>query len=269
MTKLMKYELNRRKHMLIGAAITMLFLEWIALLGIYNGGGWRAASGGGWNGWNILAVGMTALLVIGGFALTTLDAVTRLYSDYKQKHGYMLFMTPQSGYRIIWAKTVFALLEILAAGLIIAGCLALSCMALEHVYGAVSIFFANPPIDIGVLINLITSGGILGLLQIMAQLSIALLAVTVSRAVTQGSSYNWLIALAMYFALAVVVNVGNSYLLLAFGVVGDVLRINNGIALIDSGLLTKYLIIGAVTYSAWFTGCTLLSGRLINRGMDI
>lgn len=269
MMKIMKYELARRKHMLIGAAITILFLEGITLLGIYNGGGWVGKAGDGWNGWNILAVTMTGLLVAGLCILTFLDAVTRLYSDYKQKHGYMIFMTPQSGYRIIWAKTIFAVLEIIAAGLVIAGCLALSCMAIEHVYGGVTKFFAHPPADLDIIIRVSTGGIILGLLQIMAQLSIAILAVTVSRAMTRSSSYNWLIALLMYFALAVVVNVANGTLLLAFDVGADMIRVARAADIIGSGFLLKYFVIGAVTYSAWFTGCTLLSGRLINRGIDL
>jgi hypothetical protein len=269
MTKLMKYELARRKQMFIGAAITILFMEGLTLLGIYNGGGLWRMGGDIWDGWNVLAITMTALLVIGGFVLAFLDAVTRLYSDYKQKQGYMILMTPQSGYRVIWAKTIFALLDILAAGLVIAGCLALSCMAIENVYGGVTKFFAYPPADIDIIINVGISGIILGLFQIMAQLSIAILAVTVARVMTQGKSYNWLIALLMYFALAVIVNVADGALLVAFGVVRDIRLVDSGTPFIDSGLLAKYCIIGAVTYSAWFAGCTLLSGRLINRGIDI
>jgi hypothetical protein len=266
MTKLLKYEFSRRKQMLIGAAIAMLFIEGVVLVGIYNGGGWKEAGVSGWNNSNILAVAMTALLVIGGYVLAFLDSVTRLYSDYKQKHGYMILMTPQSGYRIIWAKTLFALLEIVAAGILTAVCLALSCMAIEHVYGGVTLFFAEPPVDLGVLTWAGISCILVWLLQTMAQISIAILAVTVSRAVTQGSSYNWLIALLMYFALAILVNVVNGAVLIAIGAIRDFMFIDD---IIKTGLLAKYLTIGAVLYSAWFAGCTRLSGRLINRGMDI
>lgn len=269
MIKLMKYELKRRKQMFIGAAIAMLFLEGVAIFSIYSSADIARIGTSGMYSWITLAVVMTALLVIGGYVLAFLDAVTRLYSDYKQKQGYMILMTPQSGYRIIWAKTIFALLEILAAGIITAICLALSCLVIENVYGGVTKFFTAPPTDIGVLIRFVTGGGILLLFQTMAQLSIAILAVTVARAVTQGKSYNWLIALAMYFALAVLVNLVNGALLIAFGAAGDIMRVNTGTSLIYSGLFAKYCIIGAVTFSAWFAGCTLLSGRLINRGVDI
>jgi hypothetical protein len=73
----------------------------------------------------------------------------------------------------------------------------------------------------------------------------------------------------MYFALALIVNIVNGVLLLVFGVIGDFMSIANDAVVINSGLFTKYFIIGAVTYTAWFAGCTVLSGRLINRGIDM
>jgi hypothetical protein len=255
MMKLMKYELLRRKQLLIGAALSILFAEGLALFGIYRGGGW-----------DVLAIVMTVLLVVGGLVLTFLDAVAKTYSDFKQKHGYMIFMTPQSGHSVIWAKTVFAILEMVAAGLLIAGCLVLSGLAADHVYnGVISKIFASLEFGTGFLIG---CGGLV-LLELIAQLSIALLAITVSRSMMQSNSYSWLIALIMYFALALIVNIVNGVLLLVFGVIGDFMSIANDAVVINSGLFTKYFIIGAVTYTAWFAGCTVLSGCLINRGIDM
>lgn len=260
MMKLLKYELLRRKQLLIGAAISVVFLEGLALLGLYNGG----ISNGG--GWSVLAVMMTVLLVVGGMVMAFLDGVIKVYSDFKQKHGYMVFMTPQSGYRVMWAKTIFAVLEVLAASLVIGGCLVLSGVAADHITGGeVSKIISAIPLSTGVIIG--TAG--LGVLQVMAQLSIAILAVTVSRAMTRSSGYNWLIALVMYFALAMIVNIVDGLLLTAFGVVGDVMRMTKDEAFLSSGLLAKYFIIGIVTYAAWFTGCTMLSGRLVKRGIDL
>ncbi len=255
MTKLIKYELLRRKPMLIGALLSMVFIEGVTLFGVYMDGGWNA-----------LAIMMTALLVVGGLVLAFLDGITRLYSDLKQKQGYMLLMTPQNGYRIIWAKTIFSVLEIIAAGLLITGCLALTGVAFNHTHGQmVSAFLAQLPFDWG----LIYGSGALGLLQLMAQFSIAILAVTVSRTFMQSRRYNWLIALLMYFVLAMVVNFVDGALLLAFGVVGDVMQVTNDAMLLNSGLLAKYFAIGAATYSIWFVVCTFISGRLINRGIDL
>jgi ABC-2 type transport system permease protein len=255
MTKLMKYELLRRKHLLIGAALSMLFAEGLALFGIFNGGEWY-----------VLSIVMTALIVVGGLVLAFLDAVIKVYSDFKQKHGYMIFMTPQSGYRVMWAKTIFGVLEIVAAVIAIAMCLTASGIAADYVFGGViSGFIAALPLNAGFLTGTIG----LGVLQGMAQLSIAILAVTVSRAMTRSNSYNWLIALVMYFALAFIVNIVDSALLAAFGVFGDIMNMTDDAAVLESGLIAKYYIIGAVTYAAWFTGCTLFSGRLVKRGIDL
>jgi hypothetical protein len=49
--------------------------------------------------------------------------------------------------------------------------------------------------------GLIASYGFAAMLQIYTQISIAVLALTVSKALLPGNSYNWLIALAMYFGL--------------------------------------------------------------------
>jgi len=258
MSKLLKYELLRRKQLLIGMALSMLFAEGVALFGVYNGGA------GNGNGWYILAILMSSLLVIGGMVLAFLDAVTKLYSDFKQKHGYMLFMTPQSGYKVIWAKTIFGVLEIIAVGLVTAACLIVTCTIADNLCGGeISKLLAMIPFNAGFFIG--CAG--LGLFQLMAQLSIAMLAVTVSRALTRSSS--WLIALLMYFGLAMVVNMADSALLVAFGVVGDIMRVANNKAFVDTALFAKYFIIGAVTYSVWFVGCTTLSGRLVNRGIDL
>ena len=190
----------------------------------------------------------------------------KLYSDFKHKHGYMIFMTPQNGYRIIWAKMLYAILQMLAMGIVIAGCMALTAAVADSLHdGIIRTFFAALRIGTGTILGM---GG-LGLLQILAQLSIAVLAVTVSRSMMQSSSYNWLIALLMYFALALVVNLVDGALLLAFGITGDVMQLSSDAVVFGSQLMTKYYLIGAVTYSAWFVGCTTLSGRLVNRGIDL
>ncbi len=255
MTKLLKYELLRRKPMLIGALLSMVFIEGATLFGVFMGGGLNA-----------LAILMTALLVVGGLVLAFLDGITRLYSDLKQKQGYMLLMTPQDGYRIIWAKTIFSVFEIIAAGLLITGCLSLTGAAFNHMHSnAVSLFLEQLPFGWDVIL----STAAIGLLQLMAQFSIAILAVTVSRTFMQSRRYNWLIALLMYFALAMIVNFVDGALLMAFGVVGDVIQASNDTMLLNSGLLAKYFAIGAATYSVWFVVCTFISGRLINRGIDL
>lgn len=253
MMKLMKYELLRRKSLLLGTAISILFAEGIVIYSLYRGGNW-----------NVLVIVLTVLIGGVGILLPFFDTVTRLFSDFKQKHGYMLFLTPQNGYRIIWSKTLFGILEILVATVLIAGCFVLSATVADHLNnGVVTNFIASLEINIGTLIG--TAG--LGFFQLLAQLSIAVLAVVVSRVMVKGTSYNWLIALAMYFALAIAVNTVDSALLLAFGVVGDIVQIEATANV--GGIIAKYFAIGGVTYTLWFFACTFVSGRLVKRGIDL
>mgnify|MGYP000510094169 CR=1 FL=1 len=261
MIKLMKYELLRRKQLLIGALLAILVLEGITVYAIYQGGNW-----------NVLAILLTFLLVIGTMLLPILNTVTKLYADFKQKQGYMLFLTPQSGYKILWTKTIYGAIEILAAILLVAGCLFLSGFAVDHFQGnAVSSMLASMQQEMGP-ISLGSAGFVYVLLiflQMLAQLSIAMLAVTVSRSIMPATNYGWLIALLMYFAFVIGVNIVNGVLLLAFGLGGDIIQIaQNNIADIG-GMIAKYLTVGAVTYLLWFVGCTVLSGRLVNKNVDL
>ena len=260
MMKLLKYELLRRKSLLIGAAVSMLFVEGVVFFGIYRGGNW-----------NTLALVMTILLAVGGLLLPILDTVTKLYSDYKQKQGYMLFLTPQSGYRILWSKAIFGALEIVAAIALVGGCMLLSGAALDRFQqGAATGLLLTIQKEVGS----VSVGGMLfvytGLvaLQMMAQMAIAMLAVTVGRVLVQGSGYNWLVALAMYFALAIAVNVVDSLLMVAFGLIGDMTQLMDNAA--SAGrIVAKYFAVGAGTYVVWFALCTALSGRLANRNVDL
>lgn len=261
MMKLMKYELQRRKPLMLGALLAILVLEGITVYAIYSGGNW-----------NVLAIILTFLMVIGALLLPILNTVTKLYADFKQKQGYMLFLTPQSGYKIIWAKTIYGAIETLVAILLIIGCLFLSGSAADYFQdGAVSHMLASMQQELG-LLSLGTAGIVYVLLialQMLAQLSIAVLAVTVSRSIMPATNYGWLIALLMYFAFAVGVNIVNGILLLTAGLAGDMTNIIQSGIINAHTMIAKYFVIGAVTYTAWFAGCTMLSGRLTSKNVDL
>jgi hypothetical protein len=152
------------------------------------------------------------------------------------------------------------------------GCLFLSGSAADHFQSnAISSMLASMQQEMGP-ISLGTAGFVyvlLIVLQMLAQLSVATLAVTVGRSIMPAANYGWLIALLMYFAFAVGVNIVNGVLLLAFGLAGDIMNIiQSGIESAGS-MIAKYFAIGAVTYTAWFAGCTMLSGRLASRNVDL
>ena len=261
MIKLMKYEFLRRKQLLLGTLLTMLIFEGIITFSIFQG-----------DGWNILAIVLTVVLAVGALLLPLLNTVTKLYSDLKQKQGYMLFLTPQSGNSIIFSKTLCGAIETVISVALVTGCLMLSGHFVEHLYpGAVTGILSSIQHELGIvsLSGIATVYILLIVLQIIAQMSIALLAVTFSRFLMRTANYGWLIALLMYFVFAVGVNVVNGLLLIAFGLAGDIGYLMTASASQIGGILSKYFLIGAFTYAAWFIGCTVLSGRLASKHVDL
>ena len=106
------------------------------------------------------------------------------------------------------------------------------------------------------------------LLQFLAQLSIAMLALTITRIMMPRNSYHWLIALLIYFALAFAVSLVDSGLLILFGFIEDVGHsIQNPSVIFDA--LGKYFAVGAVSYTVWFIGCSILSGHLVHKNLDL
>lgn len=265
MTTLLKYEWMRRRRLLAGAAASIVCLEGIALLAIWRGGGW-----------NVWAVALTLALTVGGALLPLLDAVTQLYADFKRKQGYMLFMTPRTGCQIAWAKALFALLELAAALALIAGCLWLSAAVTDRTHdGLISGFItglrdqwvrdAGPGIPFGVIL---ASFACVFLIESFFAIALAMLALTVSRVMLPGNSFKWFVALIMYFALALAVQLADAALLAAFGLAGDIRLLEA--QTVDMGRYAlKYAALGGALYAMWSVVCVTLSGRLINRGVDL
>ena len=106
MSKLMKYEFRKTlatKLVLLGATLLAEIAFLIGLWGNYN---------------RMLATGMILLmfLAIGGCTVIGLASVVVLHRDMNTKQSYMLFMTPNSSYRILGAKMIENGVSILLTG---------------------------------------------------------------------------------------------------------------------------------------------------------
>ena len=106
MLKLMKYELRKTwftKLILLGITAVA---EVVFLVGLYA----RQE--------NTLAIGtfLLFLLAFGGLMVMGIESVVVLHRDMNTKQGYMLFMTPNSCYRILGAKVLECGISILLAG---------------------------------------------------------------------------------------------------------------------------------------------------------
>ncbi|MDA3847147.1 MAG: hypothetical protein PF505_11495 [Vallitaleaceae bacterium] len=95
MLNLLKYEFLRRKNVLAITGIFMVIAEIIILLGINK----RGALLG-------VAIVLILLMIIGVTVLIFAEAIRSYSTDLNQKQGYMLFMTPNSGYKILGSKMI-------------------------------------------------------------------------------------------------------------------------------------------------------------------
>ena len=106
MKNLMKYEFRKTlatKLMVLGATA---LAELAFLIGLYGEIDWALG----------LAVGLLVLLAFGGVMVIGLASVVILHRDMNTKQSYMLFMTPNSAYRILGAKVLENGLSILIGG---------------------------------------------------------------------------------------------------------------------------------------------------------
>ena len=106
MLRLLKYELRKTQlSKLILLGITLV-AEAVFLAGLWG------------NRENTLAVGAVLLFFIAmtGIAIMGILSVATLHKDMNTRQGYMLFMTPNSCYKILGAKVIECGLSILIAG---------------------------------------------------------------------------------------------------------------------------------------------------------
>lgn len=126
MLKLMKYEWRKTMFSnLVILAITGI-MELIFLIGVFFEK--EDALGGGIAG--LMICGIVGILYIG------IESILIFHKDLNTKQSYMLFMTPNSSFRILGAKVLANGIAILAAGLFFAALTALDLsIAVLHVGG--------------------------------------------------------------------------------------------------------------------------------------
>jgi hypothetical protein len=204
MLKLMKYEFRKTmftKLILLGITAVA---EAAFLISLYtNKEGSLAAS-----------IGILTLLAIGGVLVIGLQSVLTLHHDMNTRQSYMLFMTPNSSYRILGAKVLECGLSILLTGAFYfaLGALDISLLfakegMLSQLWDTIqemlkSITFANGQSIISldmkgmaVLVFSLLSGWI-------NTVTTAYLAVTVSAALLNGKRFNGLVSFVLFLALS-------------------------------------------------------------------
>lgn len=271
MGKLMKYELFRRSKLLITILIVLVFMEGAAIYGLYRGDSWLVL-------FFIMLVGMA----FAAFVFPLIDIVTNYYSDFKNTHGYMLFLTPQSGYSIIGSKALFALIELIAAMALVAGFYTAN-FHLAEAFGytdaiaELKMVAQQIPRMLGTsTAGIVTLGTVGGILQYFNTIMLAIFAVTLSKTLLSQKSFNWLIALLLYFGLAMAIQTLNGLVLTGFGFLKDmvlfsreadsmVLELGDTIKL----NIIKYIAVSMGLYVVWIGASFTGSSMLLNKRVDL
>ncbi len=111
MSKLLKYE-NRKslfyKLVILGVTAVMEIIFLIGVIGKYE---------------NPMFIGILGLVftAVSGIAFIGIESVITLYRDLTTKQSYMLFMTPNSSYKILGAKAIENSFSILLCGVFFGG----------------------------------------------------------------------------------------------------------------------------------------------------
>ena len=190
-------------------------------------------------------VGLLVALAFGGLMIIGLNSVLTLHRDMNTRQGYMLFMTPNSSYRILGAKVLENGLSLLLTGgfFFALGTVDISLLfkqehATEEMYNffyeVLQQFFPTLEINAGTLLALmarLVTGWI-------ATISSAFLADVVSAALLNGKRYNGLLSFLLFLVLSWLTGwvTGQCSRLFHLAVIPDML-LQSGIALVLSGVM--------------------------------
>jgi hypothetical protein len=264
MGKLMKYELFRRSKLLVTILLVLVFMEVAAVFGLYMG-----------NDWLILFFLMLFGMAFAAFVVPLIDAVANYYSDFKNTHGYMLFLTPSSGYQIVGSKALFALIEFIAAAALVAGFyVANFYLAKAFGYNDVALMISSalgqiPEIFGASTAGIITLGIITAILQYSNVMMLAITALTIAKTLLSQKSFNWLIALLLFFVLSMCTQAVNGLVVFTgVGFGGSILRqtVSSDVPAMN---ITRYLLTSMVLYIVWISAGYVSSSLLLNKRVDL
>ena len=200
MMKLLKYELRKTLFyklilLLITAAAQLLFLY-----GIFRDKTDAYAIGASL----LFLIAVTGTIFIGIMSLAT------LHRDMNSKQGYMLFMTPNSCYRILGGKVIECGLSLMITGLFffILGMLDISLLLKHDEMGTVMDIFQEFLKSAGISFSLreIAAFVFAALCSWLCTVMTACLADVLSSSLLYGKKGNWVLSVAFFFILTILIN---------------------------------------------------------------
>ncbi len=270
MFKLMKYEWIREKKLLLLGLATLGLLELLMIFCLYKQGGYLT----------LFTVIMLFLFPI-SFIFILVDGIRMLSKDLNQKEGYMLFLTPSSGYQIILSKLVVNFINLILSQLVIIVIYVVN-------YGlAKDVFLSGLPEIYDLLIDILTSLitviipypwvlilGVLYVLFIWFQFSTTVyLSIVLTKTILSQVRFKGFFSFIFFIILNIATNIARSLIL---GLFTFQQQVNNELSRIESmnqdiyvdGLL-KLGISNLLLSAIIVFGFAYLSGRLIHKHIDL
>ncbi len=199
MLNLIKYEFRKTMGIKFILLILVAIVEAILLYGLY------AEMDGP------LAIGIF-LLVFGSFigiAVIGVYSITLLNKDLNTKQSYMLFMTPNSSYKILGAKMIENSLSLIIAGACIIAIYVLDVTLIMAKYGELSDlvelfnYFVSDEMQLNY--GSIISSLVATLASWLYIISVAFLAVVISATYLNGRKFNWIISFGIFLLITIVI----------------------------------------------------------------
>ncbi|MCK5130206.1 MAG: hypothetical protein KAQ68_10155 [Clostridiales bacterium] len=265
MMKLMKYEFLRRKRLLISVLLVIVFLEAAIYTGLHLGGNWY-----------IMSLAFFFILCVGGMLFPFIDVVSNYFSDFKNKNGYMLYLTPNTGGKIIGSKALFALIEVIAIMLILWGVVSLDLNLLSRLFpNNVKPLLAEAANGFQIAFNVdkvtfwtVSPMILIAIMQYFTNMMIAILSITIAKTVLSNKDFNWLFALVFYFGVAFAMQTVNAGALALFGFAGDMINVMKANSETMPHIM-RYLMVGAGMYAIWSFASIFISSKLLNKRTDL
>lgn len=199
MKNLLKYEFRKSRSGKLIVFLAAMVFELCFLLGIFLP---EAES--------LWVIGMMGLVLTASFGIFMIGllSVVNLHSDLNTKQSYMLFMTPNSGYKIIGAKVLENGISLFASGLLF-GLLASADLVLMaaregDLMSMINTVLNNFDISLGP--KQIFWAIAVVLLSWLATITMAFFSVTLQTAVFNGRRFSALLGIVIFIALNMIVS---------------------------------------------------------------
>lgn len=269
----MKYEFLRRQKMIIIAVVTLCALQGGILFGLYKG-----------EGFVVLAVLLFILMIYGSGILLIVDTARNYSIDLNKKEGYMLFLTPNSGHKIIISKLLTAVVFIIITAVTV------FLFSIWNANVAIDLYYDTLPADLQQMIDFMKDfykdaipslGNIILMLAEMLVEFVAIIvaimfSITVRKTILSNARFGWLLSILIFvlvFSIMGTVNVAATWITGSFG---DYMDLVNEMAISEtfdgtefSLYLRRMMAVEFIMNIIYLGTFTFFSGVLLNKRVDL